>query len=118
MLAKLLKRIYETVCLTFAAFSELLAYRQNAAILSLFYWYYFGMRTFELTELFHLSILMTGLLFILTGCLIFLSPFLDANDLNDFKSRVTCFFLDILNAFNPLFLLFPVTPCLLVPVHS
>ena len=39
---KLQKRIYRTLGPSLAAWLEPLAHRRNVAILSLFYWYYFG----------------------------------------------------------------------------
>ena len=51
MLDKLQKRICRTVGPSLAASLEPLAYRQNVASLSLFYWHYFGRCSSELAQL-------------------------------------------------------------------
>ena len=77
MLDKLQKRICRTVGRSPAASLEPLAHRQNIASLSLFYMYYFDRCSSELAQLVHFLIIEGGLLVILIGCMIFLSPFLD-----------------------------------------
>ena len=56
---------------------EPLAHRRNVASLSLFYRYYFGRCSSELTQLVPLPFSRGGLLVIPIDCMIFLSPFLD-----------------------------------------
>ena len=51
LLDKIKKRMFKTVCNSVIASPELLAYRQNVAILSFFYRYYVGRCSSELTQL-------------------------------------------------------------------
>ena len=51
LLDKLRKLIGRTVALSLATSLEPLAHHQNVASLRLFYWYYFGRFSFELTQL-------------------------------------------------------------------
>ena len=60
-----------------AAPLKTLAHRQNAARLSLFYWYYFGRCSSKLGDCFFFLIFVAGQLVILAGCIFLLSPFLD-----------------------------------------
>ena len=65
-----------TVGPSLAASLEPLVRRRNVASLSLYYRYYFGRSSSELTQLVPLLFLKGGLLVILIDCMIFLSPFL------------------------------------------
>ena len=73
LLDKLQKRKCGTVGPSLAASVEPLAHRRNVASLSVFYRYYFGRCSSELVQL----VLEGGLLVILIGCMIFMSPFKD-----------------------------------------
>ena len=82
LLDKLQKRICRTVGPSLAASLEPLGHRRNAASLSLFYKYYFGICSYELAQLVPLPYSRErererDLLAILIDCMIFLSPFLD-----------------------------------------
>ena len=77
MLNKLQKRIFGTVGHKLAACSEPLTHRQNVARLSLFRRITLVLHLNGLNW-FHFLILMTGLLRIPIGCMIFFSLFLDA----------------------------------------
>ena len=77
LLDKLQKRICRIVGPSLAASLEPLAHRRNVASLSLFYRYYFGRCSLELTQLVPLPFFEGGLLVILIECMTFLSPFID-----------------------------------------
>ena len=78
LLDKLQKRICRTVGPSLATSLESLAHHGNVASLSLFYRYYFGRCSSELTQLVPLPFSRgRSLLAILIDCLIFLSSFLD-----------------------------------------
>ena len=77
VLDKLQKRICKTVCPSLAASLESFAHRQIVANLSFLYRYYFGRCFSELAQLVPLPFLVGGLLVILKGCMVFVSPFLD-----------------------------------------
>ena len=77
LLDKLQKQICRIVGPSLAAPLEPLAHRRNVATLSLFYRYYFGICSSELTQLVPLPYSRGTLLIILIHCMIFLSPSLD-----------------------------------------
>ena len=77
LLDKLQKQICRIVGPSLAAPLEPLAHRRNVATLSLFYRYYFGICSSELTQLVPLPYSRGSLLIILIHCMIFLSPSLD-----------------------------------------
>ena len=77
LLDKLQKQICRTAGPSLGAFLEPLAHCKNVASLSLFYKYYFGRSSSELTQPVPLPFLEGGLLVILIDCMIFLSPLLD-----------------------------------------
>ena len=77
LLDKLQKQICRTAGPSLGASLEPLAHCKNVASLSLFYKYYFGRSSSELTQPVPLPFLEGGLLVILIDCMIFLSPLLD-----------------------------------------
>ena len=135
LLKKLQKRICRTVGRSLAASLEPLAHRRNVASLSLFYRYFFGRCSSELTQQVSLPFFFPGgLLIILIDCMIFhvmslwnsltIRCFPLTYNLNDFKSRINrhlinCRFLlkKFPVCFNLFLLFFLVTPCLVVAVQ-
>ena len=100
LLDKLQKRICRTVGPFCAASLEPLAHHRNVASLSLFYRYYFGRCSSELTQWFHVLIFDGSLLVILIDCMIFQSPFLDVTRMSmstvsflaQFDSGILCLY--------------------------
>ena len=71
------KEYAELLVLHLLLLSNPLAHHRNVARLSLFYRYYFGRCSSELSKLIPFPFFKEGLLLILIDCMIFLSPFVD-----------------------------------------